>query len=994
MALVGSLVVSLGAQTQDFESGMRRSSRQLQDFRTGTVQAQGTITGLTSTLAELAGGVAVLEGLRRGVLGVIEAGDTLRQTQRVFTLVKESAEDGAAALSLVRGQARQLAQEFRPLQDSYVQLTAASKGTVLQGQLTDRMFLDVTSSTAALGKTAEETQGIFLAFQQMLSKGTISAQDFNQVAERFPGFLGTAARALGVTTQEFVHMRESGQLMISDLAKISHQMAGELGQKGTEGVHSLGRAWGDLKNAMTEAQEAADRFGLSHASTFVLEKTANVVRFLTPRPAPGQIPDEVTHLQQQYPGAKIAGGPEAAELAETGREHQRLTTALSRLPAGSGMYRETAAELERVTYQYGVQLETLKKLGEVSQQQASQALAARPGALSPQALQDAALLQAELQQRISGVTSALAQLDQRQQLGADAADIEKQKIEALNKALTDMQGILARTSSQPLLPFLAGGTLQTPIRQIPLDRWQAQVPGIQRISGLVGVDPALVAAVMAQESAFNPQATSKAGAQGLMQLMPETASAYGIRQPYDPEQSIIGGSMLLRDLQRQFPGDLPRVLASYNFGAGNVARTGMENLPAATRDFLARVQENYAMLRAGVDGLQGGFFGEIQRLRDLRAALQGQPTGSQRDLAEEHLQVVVPESERLPLGYAYGAGRFTPSQAQRDLAAEHAPGLVGPEDRLPLDFAFHFAKERRQALQGSRLPDLVQQLFDQAEEQVRALPGALTEGEAAQQKQALLDQVQGITTITEALAEERDQLLLTKDALLAQSLARQHATKDVMDMALEMQRTNRVLQDASQYAGFVTDSLIEMATSGEVSAARLAQAFGRMTLSMLADAAGVKQALTGLFGKGLEAVGLLSGSGGASFTQTGTTGATLAGAEAIIADAHLAGGGDMTAGRPYLVGEQGPELVVPRGDSTVLPHAVTQRALASLAGDGDGGSPSGHGGQPGDSSGATIMHLHGPLVSVATPDVKSFQRSQGEIEARTRHLMQKLQRLR
>lgn len=100
------------------------------------------------------------------------------------------------------------------------------------------------------------------------------------------------------------------------------------------------------------------------------------------------------------------------------------------------------------------------------------------------------------------------------------------------------------------------------------------VPLIEEKSTQAGIDPALVAAVMMQESGGNPKAISPVGAVGLMQLMPETAVGLGVKDPFDPEQNVMGGSQYLADLLRQFDGNLVSALAAYNAGPGAVQKYG------------------------------------------------------------------------------------------------------------------------------------------------------------------------------------------------------------------------------------------------------------------------------------------------------------------------------------------------------------------------------------------------------------------------------------
>lgn len=97
---------------------------------------------------------------------------------------------------------------------------------------------------------------------------------------------------------------------------------------------------------------------------------------------------------------------------------------------------------------------------------------------------------------------------------------------------------------------------------------------IAKAASAYSVDPSLVRAVIHAESAFNPNACSNKGACGLMQLMPDTARRYGVRDIKDPEQNIIGGTRYLRDLLAMFSHNKHMALAAYNAGENSVLRYG------------------------------------------------------------------------------------------------------------------------------------------------------------------------------------------------------------------------------------------------------------------------------------------------------------------------------------------------------------------------------------------------------------------------------------
>jgi soluble lytic murein transglycosylase-like protein len=105
-----------------------------------------------------------------------------------------------------------------------------------------------------------------------------------------------------------------------------------------------------------------------------------------------------------------------------------------------------------------------------------------------------------------------------------------------------------------------------------------------------GLDPALLRGLIRQESNFNPDAGSPAGAQGLCQLMPGTAAALGCTNVHDPAQNIDAGARYLRQQLDAFGGDVSKALAAYNAGPGAVKRYGGVPPYAETQNYVRQVQ--------------------------------------------------------------------------------------------------------------------------------------------------------------------------------------------------------------------------------------------------------------------------------------------------------------------------------------------------------------------------------------------------------------------
>ena len=193
------------------------------------------------------------------------------------------------------------------------------------------------------------------------------------------------------------------------------------------------------------------------------------------------------------------------------------------------------------------------------------------------------------------------QQQQSKQLYNDGL-ISRVEFEKGETALADARGKVEQVTKE-----IAAANQPVPELAISSDRnasssavWST---GSARIDNLIhyygkqyGVDPFLIYCTMSQESGFTSGATSAKGAMGLMQLMPGTAARYGVTNPYDPAQSIMGGARYLKDLLKMFNGRVDLALAGYNAGEGAVMKYG-NNVPPyeETRNYVKLILKRYAI---------------------------------------------------------------------------------------------------------------------------------------------------------------------------------------------------------------------------------------------------------------------------------------------------------------------------------------------------------------------------------------------------------------
>jgi soluble lytic murein transglycosylase-like protein len=161
--------------------------------------------------------------------------------------------------------------------------------------------------------------------------------------------------------------------------------------------------------------------------------------------------------------------------------------------------------------------------------------------------------------------------------------VPRANIRAARSAAAEVNRYLGADSGTPALKPERVGTFS----QADIDA------AIEKAAERHNVDANLVRAVIKVESNFNPNAVSRKGAMGLMQLMPQTARQLNVTNPFDPEQNVEAGVRHLKRLMESYGGDVRLTLAAYNAGPGAVARSAGIPHYAETRDYVRRITRLY-----------------------------------------------------------------------------------------------------------------------------------------------------------------------------------------------------------------------------------------------------------------------------------------------------------------------------------------------------------------------------------------------------------------
>lgn len=167
-----------------------------------------------------------------------------------------------------------------------------------------------------------------------------------------------------------------------------------------------------------------------------------------------------------------------------------------------------------------------------------------------------------------------------------------------NLPIKNTGDIYGRTSSENKITTLPTD-ITSEISNSTGNQYEQIVEAVDKYSAKYGVDKNLLLAIIKQESNFSPNAESHAGAKGLMQLMDFNSESYGITNPFDIDQNVMGGTIHIKKCLDMFNGDVEMALMAYNAGQGTMERRGVTKasdlykMPEETQNYVPKVMRNY-----------------------------------------------------------------------------------------------------------------------------------------------------------------------------------------------------------------------------------------------------------------------------------------------------------------------------------------------------------------------------------------------------------------
>lgn len=239
-------------------------------------KTEGAFSGMAAKLRGLAGPVIAAFGAGE----FWKANTNIDSLRRTLELLTGSSEAAGKEIEYLRSVSNRLGLDVQETSRAYTSLTAAAKGTAMEGQGTRDIFEAVAGAMAKLGKSGADTEGALQAVSQMVSKGVVSMEEMRQqLGERLPGAMQATADASGMTVAELNDMIATGQVLASDLLPKLAEGLRKTYQTGAQ-TDGLTASWNRLKNSITDTFTFIGDSGVAAALVLILGQMAVAVRGL------------------------------------------------------------------------------------------------------------------------------------------------------------------------------------------------------------------------------------------------------------------------------------------------------------------------------------------------------------------------------------------------------------------------------------------------------------------------------------------------------------------------------------------------------------------------------------------------------------------------------------------------------------------------------------------------------------------------------------------
>jgi len=369
---LAQLTIEIAANLARFENDMRKANatanqtmqRMAGDVSRGTDAIQNSLSMV---------GKSIVAGFSVGAViaftkEIAQAGIQAEKLQMQFKAVAGSNAAAAREMSYIRNVSNQLGLDFQTSATAYAKFLASTRNTSIEGDSARKVFEGVSKAVTAMGLSAEESNGIFLALSQMMSKGKVSAEELNgQLGERLPGALKLAADGMGITTAELMKQMQEGKIMSADLLpklaaeleKTYGKAAEEAARKGQAGINRFNNEVRSTAQAIGQHMLPAINAAANAAASLLhslgdMGETSKVIndKFALPEDRSIALKNSTLDPQMARIEAERRGTQEVINLRRAAAEK---AAALKGDAEKATKAAEAAAESQRLAYNQGVQ---------------------------------------------------------------------------------------------------------------------------------------------------------------------------------------------------------------------------------------------------------------------------------------------------------------------------------------------------------------------------------------------------------------------------------------------------------------------------------------------------------------------------------------------------------------------------------------------------------------------------------------------------------------